>query len=58
MNISNTSIDILDVTLNHQGTPTFQALDKDDGLALIDISSMYASQFGDGAHLIVPLSDK
>ena len=56
LTISNTHINIADATLNHQCPPTFQALEKNDGLALIDVSSLFSLQSYDDTYLVVLLS--
>jgi hypothetical protein len=57
MNVSNADITVMDVC-DKDRQCHFQKLDEDDGLALIDLSSLYTSKAGDGAHLeVVPASD-
>ena len=52
-NVSNASIQVFENSNKNTLKPSsyFKKLDEDDGLALIDISSIYASQAGDGVHL-------
>ena len=59
MNVSNADIKVLMGGADKDGQYHFQKLDEDDGLALIDMSSLYTSKTGDGAHLeVVPSSSE
>jgi len=51
LNVSNANIEVED------GEMDIEKIDKDDSGALIDISSIYASQSGQGAHLVVKKSE-
>ena len=55
INVSNANIQVFEnyPVVNSHETSQIQKLDDDDGLSLIDISAIYASQTGDGVHLEV-----
>jgi len=59
LNVSNANIDVQEARIGslHDNNELFEKLDEDDGLSLIDISSIYASQSGDGVHLAVYSSE-
>ena len=58
INVSNANIQVHETNLNHHRHHSrSQPLDDDDGQSIIDISSVYASQSGDGVHLeVLPTS--
>ena len=51
LNVSNANIEVEDAGLE------FGKMDDDDGMALIDVGSIYTSQAGEGAHLVVSKSE-
>ncbi len=55
INVSNGTIQVYeDGSYTSESGELMKKLDNDDGLSIIDISSIYASQSGEGVHLEVP----